>query len=176
MVVRRSRDCNNTDDRSGKTGHSILYGISGADSSGGSAVLQWSVSGANTITIDNGIGNVNASGTRAVSPLQSTVYTLTAVNQGGSTTATAAVTMVQPTATGNPVIQFTATHLGGTSWRLNWQVTNATQAVIEPEIGSVNFTGSTTVTSPSGQLKTYRLTAHNSWGGWAYHEVILGSP
>lgn len=137
--------------------------------------LRWRVSGATTVFIDNGIGQVDAAGSKMIFPAVNTLYTLTALNESGSVTATAFVTVLESTPTGNPVINFTANHLGGTSWQLIWNVLNATQVVIEPDVGSVNPAGSTVVTVPSGQTKTYRLTATNSWG-WAYWQVILVSP
>ncbi len=60
-------------------------------SSGGSSTLSWDVSGASTVTIDQGIGTVSLSGTRVVSPGTSTIYTLTATNASGSAPATAQV-------------------------------------------------------------------------------------
>ncbi len=47
---------------------------------GGSANLNWSVIGATQVAIDQGIGVVELKGTRSVSPSETTVYTLTAVN------------------------------------------------------------------------------------------------
>lgn len=141
---------------------------------GGSSQLSWSVSGANTVSIDNGIGQVDAVGSKTLYPSVNTAYTLTALNEGGSVTATASVAVQEPAAVGNPVIDFTANHLGGTSWQLNWNVVNATQIVIEPDIGPVGPTGSTVVTVPSGQTQVYRLEAVNDWG-WAYWQVMLRS-
>ncbi len=143
---------------------------------GNPAELSWKVSGAQTVFIDNGIGQVTASGVRTIIPQISTTYTLTASNAGGSITASAQVTVQQTTFSGNPVISFTAQHLGGTSWQLNWNVSNSTQQVIEPEVGPVAAIGSTVVTVPSGQFKTYRLTATGYQGGWAWRQVILQSP
>lgn len=142
---------------------------------GGSSELRWSVSGAKTVAIDNGIGQVAAVGSRMLYPAANTTYILAASNDGGSVTATASVTVQESAVVGNPVINFTANHLGGTSWRLNWNVLHSTQVVIEPDIGKVDPTGSTIVTVPSGQSKTYRLTATNNWG-WAYWQVMVVSP
>lgn len=142
---------------------------------GGSSQLQWQVTGAQTVAIDNGIGQVTASGTITVNPSATTVFTLTAKNQGGSITSTATVNVQQAVVTGNPVIDFTAQYMGGNSWQLNWNVQNSTERVIEPDIGTVEPTGSAVVTVPSGQTVTYRLTATNSWG-WAYWQVILAQP
>ena len=63
---------------------------------GGSAGLNWNVSGADTITIDNGVGNVTASGSRTVTPTKTTTYHLTATNKAGSTTAAATITVNAP--------------------------------------------------------------------------------
>jgi len=139
------------------------------------STLNWSVTGAETVTIDNGIGSVALIGSRTVQPQGTVTLTLTATNEAGSVTATTTITVLAGTTNSNPVVQFTATHLSGTSWQLNWNVTNSTEQVIEPDIGPVAPSGSTTVTVPSGHQKTYRLTATNSWG-WAYWDVILMSP
>jgi hypothetical protein len=53
---------------------------------GESATLLWNVTGATSVTIDQGIGTVAAAGTKAVSPTKTTTYTLTATNSTGTTT------------------------------------------------------------------------------------------
>jgi len=53
---------------------------------GGSSILSWSVIGATTVDIDNGIGAVSGSSV-TVNPAVSTTYTLTASNGAGSSTA-----------------------------------------------------------------------------------------
>lgn len=61
-------------------------------SAGESSTLSWNVSGATTVSIDQGIGNVALTGRRAVMPSVTTVYTLTATNVAGmSATATTQV-------------------------------------------------------------------------------------
>jgi len=148
---------------------------------GGTSTLLWNVTGATSVSIDQGIGQVNVAGTRAVSPSKSTVYTISAINSSGTVIRSSAIIIVavppppQQTTDSNPVINFTASHLGGTSWQLNWNVSNATQIVIQPDIGTVNSTGSTVVTIPSGQTKMYRLEAVNDWG-WAYWQVVMATP
>ena len=148
---------------------------------GGTSTLLWNVTGATLVSIDQGIGQVNVAGTRVVSPAKTTVYTLSATNAAGTVIRSSAIILVaaqsppQQTTDSNPIISFTASHLGGTSWQLNWNVSNATQIVIQPDIGPVNPTGSTVVTIPSGQTKLYRLEAANDWG-WAYWQVIMATP
>lgn len=63
---------------------------------GQSATLRWSVTDANRISIDQGIGTVQANGTRRVFPSSSTTYTLTASGSGGTRTATATVNVTAP--------------------------------------------------------------------------------
>src|SRR5580700_5145155 len=43
---------------------------------GQSAVLRWNVTGANNVAIDNGLGTVEAMGTRRITPPQTTSYVL----------------------------------------------------------------------------------------------------
>jgi len=148
---------------------------------GGTSTLLWNVTGANSVSIDQGIGQVDVAGTRVVSPAKSTVYTISAANATGNAIRSSAIIIVSApapppqTTDSNPVIRFTASHLGGTSWQLNWNVSNATQIVIQPDIGPVGQTGSVVVTIPSGQTKLYRLEAVNDWG-WAYWQVVMASP
>ncbi|MCU0850736.1 MAG: hypothetical protein MUC80_05610 [Candidatus Thermoplasmatota archaeon] len=60
------------------------------------AYLQWTVSDATSVTINNGIGVVPLSGNRSIIPTMTTTYTLTAI--GSSTvTATTTVTVTEPT-------------------------------------------------------------------------------
>lgn len=148
---------------------------------GGTSTLLWNVTGATSVSIDQGIGQVAVAGTRMVSPAKSTVYTISATNSAGTVIRSSAIIIVAAaapapqTTDSNPVISFTASHLGGTSWQLSWNVSNATQIVIQPDIGPVNPAGSIVVTVPSGQTKMYRLEAVNDWG-WAYWQVVMGSP
>jgi peptidoglycan-associated lipoprotein len=61
-------------------------------SPGGSAVLAWKTTDATEISID-GIGKVNAYGTQNVSSIESITYHLVASGPGGSTDATARLTV-----------------------------------------------------------------------------------
>jgi len=81
-------------------------------SAGQNSTLQWSVQNATSISISS-VGTVQASGTRSVSPVVTTAYTLTATNAAGSTTATATVTV----GNGSPVIVFASGNILYTSTR-----------------------------------------------------------
>jgi outer membrane protein OmpA-like peptidoglycan-associated protein len=131
---------------------------------GQSSTLVWVVQGATSVTIQPGVGNVNAtSGSSSVSPTQTTTYTLTATGPGGSVNQ--AVTVQVGGAAGSPqIIRFEANPLtispGGTT-TLSWATSGASQVSISG-VGNVNPNGSTTV-SPT-QTTTYTLTAAGSDG------------
>jgi peptidoglycan-associated lipoprotein len=64
---------------------------------GQSSTLRWEVSGnVTSVSINQGIGTVQNTGSRSVSPSDSTNYTLTAAGPGGSTTASATVNVSAP--------------------------------------------------------------------------------
>jgi hypothetical protein len=58
--------------------------------------LSWNVSGASHIRIDPDIGNVEAGGNRAVTPLAGTIYTITALSSGGPSAKSISVQMLPP--------------------------------------------------------------------------------
>jgi hypothetical protein len=139
-------------------------------SAGDLASLSWTVSGASEVSIDQGIGNVALTGSRAVSPSTTTVYTMTASNAYGSATATTEVivtgTVTPPTSGGLPTINsFTAApsiiSLGDAT-NLSWSVSNATSVSINHDVGSVGSSGSIFVSPPT--TTTYMLTATNAEG------------
>jgi hypothetical protein len=137
-------------------------------SAGDTSSLSWTVSGATSVSIDQGIGNVALSGSRAVAPAATTVYTMTAFSSAGTVTATTEVIVAAaaPTPTGLPVVNsFTATpsiiSLGDSSG-LSWNVSNATSVSINNGVGNVALSGSTVVSPPT--TTTYTLTATNAEG------------
>jgi hypothetical protein len=150
---------------------------------GNIATLDWQVTGANTVSIDNGIGNVPLSGNRDVTPKVTTIYTLTATGVGGDNTATVQVTVnssassssdtyytdpgnTQSGATASlPVINsFTSSPVSNSleSFTLSWNVSNASSVSITPGIGAVDVVGNVTVTPAS--TTTYILSANNDYG------------
>jgi peptidoglycan-associated lipoprotein len=64
---------------------------------GQASTLRWQVSGdVTSVSIDNGIGTVQNTGNRRVTPTDSTTYTLTAAGAGGTSTASATVNVSAP--------------------------------------------------------------------------------
>jgi peptidoglycan-associated lipoprotein len=76
-------------------------------SAGDQIQLSWRTTGATTISID-GIGDVPSSGVKTVTPSVSTTYHLVARGDGGSTDASARVTVNAPPAVAVPVNTLTA--------------------------------------------------------------------
>ena len=139
---------------------------------GQSATLSLSATGATTLSINQGIGSVSGNA-RKVSPTTTTTYVLTATNAGGSTTASATVTIPKP-----PTIsKFTATPaavLAGQASQLAWTNTGATMVTLDQGIGAVTGTGYAVHPSVT---TTYTLTAINVSGSLtAKVTVIVGAP
>jgi peptidoglycan-associated lipoprotein len=76
-------------------------------SAGDQVQLTWKTSGATSISID-GIGDVPSSGVKTVTPTVSTTYHLAARNEGGTTDASARVTVNAPPAVVVPTNTMTA--------------------------------------------------------------------
>jgi hypothetical protein len=138
----------------------------GRISLGSSSILSWHVTGATVVNIEPDIGNVAMTGNSKVSPGLSTMYTLTAVNEGIQSSAAQTTVLVVPGRIGLPVINsFTAAPgniQAGQSTILNWDVFNADTVKIDPAVSTTEPSGSFRV-SPSSTT-TYTLTASNSVG------------
>jgi len=126
---------------------------------GQSSTLTWAVTGASTISINQGAGTVTGT-SRTVTPTATTVYMLTATNTFGTVTATATVTVgtlpvIVSYSAGPPNIN------PGQSSTLTWGVNGATTLSLSPSIGTV--TGSSRKVTPAATT-TYVLTATNTYG------------
>ena len=101
--------------------------------SGAASTLTWSSTNATTVSINQGIGTVAASGTRSVSPTATTTYTVTATNAAGSVTATATVTVTAaPTLPTVTLSASPASITSGAASTLTWSSTNATTRLHQP--------------------------------------------
>ena len=63
---------------------------------GSQTTLSWTVTGANTLSIDQGVGDVTGQTSKAVIVSADTIFTLTATNDGGSVTKTTTVATHPP--------------------------------------------------------------------------------
>jgi uncharacterized membrane protein len=135
---------------------------------GSASTLTWRTTNAARVVIDNGVGDVTATGTISVSPLSSIEFTLTAFGTGGQQVSCKTTVTVVTTPPPTPLIScdnFTASVLslpvGGGSTTLDWSVsTNATSSYtvsISPTIGAVSLVGTSTVSIST--TTTYTLTA-----------------
>ncbi len=127
---------------------------------GGSSKLEWQVTGADSISIDNGVGVVTGTSTD-VNVTATKTFTLTATNSNGNSTKTVTVTVLQ-----KPVIaSFTATPnslpIGGGSSKLEWQVTGANTISIDNGVGIVTGTSKDVALDAT---KTFTITATNGQG------------
>ncbi len=146
--------------------------------SGATSTLLWNVTGATSVTLDQGIGQVDVAGTRVVGPTQSTVYTISATNSAGTVTRSATIIINSAPPIGTPpvIIQFSTnpstTNSGGTS-TLSWNVTGATSVSIDQGIGQVNAAGTGVVSLAKSTI--YTLSATNSAGTVSRSAVITVS-
>jgi hypothetical protein len=147
---------------------------------GGSTTLRWNVSGATSVSINNGVGSVAVgSGSIQVSPAQTTTYTLTASNAAGQTPATVTVSVTAPTSGAcssvPPTIQwpYVAQKIEvGMSATLRWVFTSCFNTVtISPGIGAVAISGSLAV-SPT-QTTTYTFTATSAVTSTVTYQVTV---
>jgi hypothetical protein len=136
-------------------------------SCGDTALLTWTSTNATTCTIDNGIGSVDESGSRSISPSGRTTYTITATGSGGTATDTVEINVI-PTVTlsvDDEMIPF------GGKTTLEWNSGCASSCVIEPGLGAVGARGAREI-APT-ETTTYLITATNAFGQEATASVTI---
>jgi len=149
---------------------------------GDTASLRWSTSNSQSVSIDNGIGDVAINGTITVSPPTTTFYTLTAKNSMGTISARTQI-IVQPAASSSApqtaprIILFTADRTSITKGEyatIRWTVQDSTSVTINP-VGNVDSSGELRV-YPS-ETTTFTLTASNTAGNSTMSQTVtvLGS-
>ena len=128
---------------------------------GQSASLSWSVSGASSLSINNGLGDVSGTTTKSVSPTSTTTYTLTATDIRGSTVSQVTVT-VNPAVVSPPVVTqppsvptLSAAAKSATEVDLSWTASTDNVGVAGYQISR---SGSTPVKVPSGTLSYADMT------------------
>jgi len=136
------------------------------------AYLRWSVSNANSVSIDNDIGSVALTGEIPVSPDETTFYTLTATNFAGESVARTPVLVrgeptthpIVTTETSPTIVTFYADRLiiaPDEYVTLSWDVEGATDVTLE-NFGQVS--AKDTITLIPANTTTYVLTATNAAG------------
>lgn len=132
---------------------------------GESSTLAWSVSGADTITVSPGVGNVPAEGSADVTPATTTTYTLRATNSAGTSTRSVTVHVREDPNSPPLIARFTASpaHIApGAASTLSWVVVGADSVTIDNGIGIVPPNSSTSVAPDA--TTSYTLTASNANG------------
>ena len=130
---------------------------------GGTVTLAWVTSGATTLAIDNGVGDVSGSTSKTVNVSANTSFRLTATNATGSVSASTAVTVAAlPAPT---ITSFSATPAAlpasGGAVTLAWASTDAATLSIDSGVGAV--TGTSKVVNVAANT-TFTLTATNPTG------------
>jgi len=126
-------------------------------------VLTWEVNNAESIFIDNGIGDVSELNKVKLKVNQDVAYTLTATSTFGATSNRTIKIQISKIP---PRISLFRTQVPllfeGLSTSLIWQVENPSEVIIDNGIGNVDASGKTNI-SPSTD-KTYTLIARNHFG------------
>ncbi len=127
---------------------------------GESATLSWTSENAASCSISPDIGEVDLNGSLEITPETTTTYTVTATGAGGTASATVTVSVTE-----EPVVSISAAPTAissGESTVLTWSSINIDSANIDNGIGSVDLSGSQTVTPEN--TTTYTLSCTGSAG------------
>ncbi|MEO8924448.1 MAG: DUF1565 domain-containing protein [Caldimonas sp.] len=142
---------------------------------GGDVVLSWAVDDTQTLSIDNGVGDVTAVPEKTVHVTAPTTFHLTATNPQGSTSVQFSVAVAggQPAPT---ISAFTATPAnlppGGGTVKLAWTTAGADTIAIDHGVGtftSANAFTNINVTANS----TFTLTATNASGAVTKQAAVV---
>ena len=117
------------------------------------AALTWTFNNADTCSIDQGVGEVQSGGSIVVDPNRTTIYKIMATGPGGTAMDSVTVTCL------TPVVAVQADPgliVEGGSTTLSWQADHAATCVIEPDIGSVDLSGSIAVSPSITKTYTFR--------------------
>ena len=128
----------------------------------GNTTLTWNTTNATILSINNGIGNVVADGSREVRVEANTVFILTASDGGTPVTCQVPVTIV-PGVIVPTCDAFTVNPSSGASGRsatLAWSTTNATNVSINNGVGALSVVDGSQNVTINGNT-TYILTAGN---------------
>lgn len=132
------------------------------------ATLTWSSTNATSVSISPALPEEDTtttplSGQAAVTPQQTTTYTITATGSNGTATSNTTVTVNQVAPTIQITAQPTAVSAGGSS-TLTWSTSNATSVSIDHGIGSVSAQSGTVSTGSISQTTTFTATAQGPGG------------
>ena len=134
---------------------------------GNSATLSWTTSGADSVSINNGVGaGLALDGNISVSPTVTTTYTLTAGGPGGPATSNVTVTVEPASPIAPTVDSFGATPTtiaAGGSATLTWTTTDADSVSIDNG-GGAGWPADSSISVSPVATTTYTLTATGPGG------------
>jgi chitodextrinase len=118
--------------------------------------LAWSISGATSVSIDNGVGDVTTRSSITASPAQTTTYTLTATGNSGSASAAVQVTVSSGADTQPPTVPtlLSATAASAAEVDLAWSASTDNVAVAGYQI----YRNGSAISSVPGTVLTYADT------------------
>jgi hypothetical protein len=130
----------------------------------------------------SGLGNVANTGSRQVSPNETSTFVLTARNRSGLVQAEAPITVTVPPPDGGPepgpaptlvscVANPTTSPAPGAAVQINYVSANANQVVFSPAVAGAGLSGPVTV-NPT-QTTTYQITAQGTEGRTATCTVTV---
>ncbi len=126
---------------------------------GQSSTLTFSAPGANSVSIDNGLGSFGAAGSVKVTPAVTTTYTGTANFNGATMTASATVKVSPPAPPPTVALSANPSSIDqGQSSTLSWTSANAVSLTIDQGVGRVAVPSGSVTVSPSSTT-IYTITA-----------------
>ncbi|HPS21464.1 MAG TPA: hypothetical protein PLO44_01505 [Candidatus Paceibacterota bacterium] len=144
-------------------------------SDGSSATLTWDTDGCESVYISN-IGNVNASGSRAVYPATTTTYVLSAYDSNGNTdTARVTISMTGAAYHGACGVTSVATGVSKTSATLNGITVSPSSASTYFEYGLTSSLGSRTSARNVSGNSSFSETLYNLIPGTVYYYRLVSN-
>ena len=125
---------------------------------GDSSTLSWVVEDADSVEISPGIGKVDLTGNRKVTPAETTLYTLTATNKFGVINVQTTIEVLPRVKINSFTVKPTTILKAGEPVTFTWDVDNAVSVFIDGGIGPRAAKGSLTNAGPL-TTTTYTLTA-----------------
>ncbi|HTP64257.1 MAG TPA: OmpA family protein [Geobacteraceae bacterium] len=127
---------------------------------GQSATLSWTSQNATKCSIKPGIGTVDPQGSTTVTPSESTTYDLVCSGEGGEAESGAAVTVAapQPSAPSATLTINPSSIRKGEKAAMSWTSQNATECMIQPDIGTVKPGGDMEITPAADTAYTLTCT------------------
>ena len=138
------------------------------------ATLVWSAANASSASIDQGVGKVDPSGSWPVCPRSTTQYTIAAVGEGGSRSASTTVSVTPPPAPTVSLSASPATIVQGQCATLAWTSANAASASIDQGVGKVDLAGLRQVCP--GSTTPYTIAAVGEGGSRSASTTVSVTP